>query len=111
MRWLDKKFLRSFYEQRKKGIGVPKLICVNVFLVSMFIPRLWVYGWCLEMTSFEKIFVRLKEVLEDQSLYETWPDFEGKFDVNEYFRVEIGGLPVLMLHCASCEGPHSCMLG
>jgi len=65
----------------------------------------------LEMTSFEKIFVRLKEVLEERNLYDIWPDFESEFDENEYFRIEIGGLPVLMLHCASCEGPHSLELG
>jgi hypothetical protein len=60
------------------------------------------------LTSFEKLFTRLKEVLEDQNLYEIWPDFESKFDENEYFRIEIGeNLPVLMIHCASCEGPHS----
>ncbi|MEM2133384.1 MAG: hypothetical protein Q6366_016705 [Candidatus Freyarchaeota archaeon] len=59
------------------------------------------------MTSFEKLFTRLKEVLEDQDLYGIWPDFESKFDENEYFRIEIGeNLPVLMIHCASCEGPH-----
>ncbi len=98
------------YEPRKKGISVPYLICVNIFW-WIGIHGSYRYGWCLEMTSFEKIFVRLKEVLEDQGLYGTWPDFESEFDVNEYFRVEIGGLPVLMIHCASCEGPHSCMLG
>lgn len=60
------------------------------------------------MTSFEKIFVRLKEVLEAEDLYGIWPDFKNEFDGNEYFRIEIGeNLPVLMLHCASCEGPHS----
>jgi hypothetical protein len=68
-----------------------------------------VYEWCMWMTSFEKIFVRLKEVLEAQDLYGIWPDFKDEFDGNEYFRIEIGeNLPVLMLHCASCEGPHSC---
>ncbi len=64
------------------------------------------------MTSFEKIFVRLKEVLESKDLYGIWPDFKDEFDSNEYFRIEISGdMPVLMLHCASCEGPHSRRLG
>jgi len=63
------------------------------------------------VTSFERLFKRLKEVLEAPDLYEVWPDFKPEYDEEEFLQAEIGGFNVLLLHCASCEGPHSLKLG
>ncbi len=57
------------------------------------------------MTSFECIFKKLKDVLNDPYLYDIWPDFSPEYDEEEFLQAKIGDLPVIMLHCASCEGP------
>ncbi len=57
------------------------------------------------MTSFEYMFRKLKDVLGDPHLYEIWPDFSPEYDEEEFLQAKIGEHPVIMFHCASCEGP------
>lgn len=57
------------------------------------------------MTSFENIFKKLKDVLGDSHLYDIWPDFSPEYDEEEFLQAKIGEHPIIMLHCASCDGP------
>lgn len=57
------------------------------------------------MVSFERFFRRLKEVLGDPQMYDVWPEFSPECDEDEFLQAKIGEHNVLMLHCASCDGP------
>ncbi len=58
------------------------------------------------MTAFEEYFQALKEVLDDENLYDVWPDFEVQSDEHEYAWTTLRGLgEVLILNCGVCDGP------
>lgn len=58
------------------------------------------------MTAFESYFDSLKKVLENETLYNVWPDFEPQYDEHEYAWATLRGLgEVLILNCGVCDGP------
>ncbi|HDN05867.1 MAG TPA: hypothetical protein ENF90_02585 [Candidatus Bathyarchaeota archaeon] len=58
------------------------------------------------MTAFENYFKALKKALENEKAYDIWPDFEPKYDENEYAWTTMRGLgEVLILNCGVCDGP------
>lgn len=58
------------------------------------------------MTAFENYFNSLKKILENETIYDVWPDFEPQYDEHEYAWVTLRGLgEVLILNCGVCDGP------
>jgi len=58
------------------------------------------------LTAFENYFNALKKLLENDDVYEIWPDFEPQFDEREYSWATLQGLgEVLMSNCGICDGP------
>jgi len=58
------------------------------------------------LTSFEDYFGALKKILENEDIYDVWPDFEPHYDEHEYAWATLRGLgEVLILNCGVCDGP------
>lgn len=58
------------------------------------------------MTAFENYFNALKKILGDEKIYDIWPDFEPKYDAQEYTWTKLKNLgEVLILNCGVCDGP------
>ena len=58
------------------------------------------------MTAFENYFNALKKILEDENIYDAWPDFEPQYDEQEYAWSTLRSLgEVLILNCGVCDGP------
>jgi hypothetical protein len=58
------------------------------------------------LTAFENYFNALKKLLENENVYDVWPDFEPQYDEREYTWASLRGLgEVLMLNCGVCDGP------
>jgi hypothetical protein len=58
------------------------------------------------LTAFENYFIALKKVLENEDVYDVWPDFEPQYDEREYAWATLRGLgEVLLLNCGLCDGP------
>jgi len=58
------------------------------------------------LTVFESYFGALKKILEGENSFAIWPDFEPKYDVQEYAWATLRGLgEVLILNCGVCDGP------
>jgi hypothetical protein len=58
------------------------------------------------LTAFENYFNALKKLLENENVYDVWPDFEPQYDEREYTWATLRGLgEVLMLNCGVCDGP------
>jgi hypothetical protein len=58
------------------------------------------------MTAFEHYFSSLKESMDKDAIYDTWPDFEPEYDEREYAWTDLKGLgETLLLNCGKCDGP------
>ncbi len=58
------------------------------------------------LTAFENYFNALKKILENENVYDVWPDFEPHYDEHEYAWAALRGLgEVLILNCGVCDGP------
>jgi len=58
------------------------------------------------LTAFENYFNALKKILEDENIYDVWPDFEPQYDEREYSWTMLRSLgEVLILNCGVCDGP------
>lgn len=61
---------------------------------------------CNFLTAFENYFNVLKKILGDERIYDIWPDFEPKYDAQEYAWTTLKNLgEVLILNCGVCDGP------
>jgi hypothetical protein len=59
-----------------------------------------------KLTAFEHYFKSLKNVLEQNDIYDIWPDFEPEYDKREYAWTHLRGLEeTLLLNCGKCDGP------
>jgi len=58
------------------------------------------------LTAFENYFSALKKILNDEEIYEVWPDFEPYYDEKEFSWATLRNLgEVLILNCGICDGP------
>jgi len=58
------------------------------------------------LAAFENYFNALKKILEDENVYDIWPDFEPQYDEQEYAWATLRSLgEVLILNCGVCDGP------
>lgn len=48
----------------------------------------------------------MKKLLDDDNLYDIWPNFEPKYDEREYAWIDLKDLgKTLLLNCGFCDGP------